>query len=391
MTAESCTNRQQAPGRGIIIGGSGLIGGALVHHFKTRVENTEILAPNSKRLSIGNPADIKLYFRQYRPNFIINAAIAAINSDAQLAYTTNYLGALNLAEVAIEHNIPYIHISSAATMPMGTNLSEDDRLPLQPNLPNYSKSKLMAELTLEHLAQTSGLDFTTTRRSIVYGKHDHKIQGFHRLLYSIADQAMPILLTQKKTVHSYSNAGKISPFVHHLLNNREEFSGQTYNFADPEPVDLSHLILTIKSLLELNTPRKIYLPLPIARAGKNMISWFIGKLNRIGIEARMPGELMFLENFYTSQNLSTRKLQQSSFQDPQPQATIYSQLPALIEYYLTRWEHLNLITTFNTEFYSPRNNLDDFKADPGKLLAALHKQRDQQRQQAAQKVTDGNV
>lgn len=376
MVAENCMERQQDRGRGIIIGGSGLIGGALVHHFKTRVENTEILAPNSKRLSLGKPADIQLYFRQYRPNFIINAAIAAINSDAQLAYETNYLGALNLADVAIEHNIPYIHISSAATMPMGTNLSEEDRLPLRPNLPNYSKSKLMAELTLEHLAKTRGLDYTTVRLSIVYGKHDHKIQGFHRLLYSIADQAMPILLTRKKAMHSYSNARKISPFVHHLLNNREEFSGQAYNFADPEPVDLSHLILTIKALLDLNTPRKVYLPLPIARTGKNMISWFIGKLNRIGIEARMPGELMFLESFYKSQTLSTRKLQQSSFQDPQPETTIYSELPALIEYYLTRWEHLNLITTFNTEFYSPKNNLDDFKTDPGKLLAAIHKRSD---------------
>ncbi|HEB68809.1 MAG TPA: SDR family oxidoreductase [Desulfobulbus sp.] len=374
MAAENCTERQQDQGRGIIIGGSGLIGGALVHHFKTRVENTEILAPNSKRLSLNKPADIQLYFRQYRPNFIINAAIAAINSDAQLAYETNYLGALNLAEVAIEHNIPYIHISSAATMPMGTNLSEEDRLPLRPNLPNYSKSKLMAELTLEHLARTRGLDFTTVRLSIVYGKHDHKIQGFHRLLYSIADQAMPILLTRKKAMHSYSNARKISPFVHHLLNNRKEFSGQAYNFADPEPVDLSHLILTIKALLDLKTPRKVYLPLPIARTGKNMISWFIGKLNRIGIEARMPGELMFLESFYKSQTLSTKKLLQSSYQDPQPEATIYSELPALIEYYLTRWEHLNLITTFNTEFYSPKNNLDDFKTDPAKLLAAVHKQ-----------------
>jgi len=373
MAAENCTERQQDRGRGIIIGGSGLIGGALVHHFKTRVENTEILAPNSKRLSLGKPADIQLYFRQYQPNFIINAAIAAINSDAQLAYETNYLGALNLAEVAIEYNIPYIHISSAATMPMGTNLSEEDQLPLRPNLPNYSKSKLMAELTLEHLAKTRGLDFTTVRLSIVYGKHDHKIQGFHRLLYSIADQAMPILLTRKKAMHSYSNAKKISPFVHHLLNNREQFSGQTYNFADPEPVELSHLILTIKALLHLNTPRKVYLPLPVAHTGKNIIFWFIRKLNRIGIEARMPGELMFLDSFYKSQTLSTRKLLQSSYQDPQPQVTIYSELPALIEYYLTRWEHLNLITTFNTEFYSPKNNLDDFKTNPSKLLAATHK------------------
>lgn len=375
MATDRNTQCGQDRRRGIIIGGSGLIGGALVHYFKKRVENTEILAPNSKRLSLGKPADIQLYFRQYKPDFIINTAIAAINSDAQLAYETNYLGTLHLAEVAIEHKIPYIHISSSATMPMGTELTEEERLPLEATLPNYSKSKLMAELSLEHLARTRKLDYTTVRLSIVYGKHDHKIQGFHRLLFSIADQAMPILLTRKKAMHSYSNAKKISPFVHHLLNNREEFSGQTYNFADPEPVELSHLILTIKALLGLSTPRRIYLPLPVARTGKNIIFWFIRKMNRIGIEARMPGELMFLENFYKSQTLSTRKLQQSSFQDPNPEATIYTELPGMIEYYLTRWEHLNLITSFNTEFYSPKNTLDDFKSDPQKLLSTLHETR----------------
>lgn len=372
MAPDSSVQLFQNRGRGIIIGGSGLIGGTLVYYFKTRVGNIEILAPNSKRLNLCKPDDLRLYFRQYRPNFIINTAIAAINSDAQLAYETNYLGSLNLAEVAIEHAIPYIHISSAATMSMGTNLSEEDRLPLTGSLPNYAKSKLMAELTLEHLAKTRGLDYSIVRLSIVYGKHDHKIQGFHRLLFSIADQAMPILLTQKGVLHSYSNARKISPFVHHLLKNRQEFSGQTYNFNDPEPVDLGQLILTIKGLLNLTTPRKIYLPYPLARMGKNLISWFIGKLIRIGIEARMPGELMFLENFYKSQTLSVEKLYKSSYKDPLPQTTIYSELPELIEYYLTRWQHLNLITTFNKEFYAPENTLDDFKNNPKKLLTYIH-------------------
>ncbi len=372
MVPEKDTGRERQRGYGIIIGGSGLIGGSLVHHFKSNLNNIEILAPNSKRLSLIKPDDIPLYFQKYKPDFIINAAIAAINSDAQLAYETNYLGALNMAEVAIEHAIPYIHLSSAATMPMGTNLSEQDRLPLSADLSNYSKSKLMAELSLEHLAKTRGLDYTTVRLFIVYGKHDHKIQGFHRMLYSIADQAMPILLTQKGTKHSYSNADKVAPFIHHILNNREEFSGQTYNFADPESVELDHLILTIRDLLGLKRPRNIYLPYPLALTGKKVISWFVGKLNRIGIEARMPGELQFLEKFYTSQTLSAKKLLQSSYQDPNPHATIYNELPELIEYYITRWEHLNLISTFNKEFYTPKNGLGDFTENPNKLLRDIH-------------------
>jgi hypothetical protein len=188
---------------------------------------------------------------------------------------------------------------------------------------------------------------------------------------------MPFLLTRKGTVHSYSNASKIAPCIHHLLEHRDEFSGQSYNFVDSEPVALDTLILTIKSLLNLRTPRKIYLPYPLAKTGKNLIHWLISKLGRIGIEARMPGELLFLENFYKDQTLSPQKLFQSSYQDPQPEVTVFSQLPELLEYYLTRWEHLNLITRYNKEFYAPKNNLDDFKVNPKELRrAATHKDHD---------------
>ncbi len=370
------SNNTSNSGLGIIVGGSGLIGGALVYYFKNRVDNFEILAPNSKRLNLCKPDDIRLYFQQYKPSFIVNSAIAAIDSGARLAYEINYQGAVNLAEIAIEFAIPYIHISSTATMPMGSDLSEKDRISLDADLPNYSKSKIMAEMTLEHLAETRGLDYTIVRLAIVYGKHDHKIQGFHRLLYSIADQAMPILLTKKGAMHSYSNAKKMPLFIHHILKHRSEFSGQTYNFADPEPVELGQLILTIKSLMNLKTPREIYLPYILARTGKTVISWLISKLVRVGIEARMPGELLFLESFYKSQTLSVEKLLQSSFQDPRPEATVCSMLPEFIEYYLTRWESLNRIVGFNKEFYGSENRLDTFVKTPADLLAEIHKEKD---------------
>ncbi len=364
-------------GVGVIIGGSGLIGGALVYYFKNRVAEVEVLAPNSKRLSLAKPEDIRLYFQQYRPDFIVNAAIASINSTAELAFNINYSGALNLAEIAIEYNIPYIHVSSAATMPAGENLTENDRLPLHADLSNYAKSKIMAELSLEHLAKTRGLDYTVLRLAIVYGKHDYKIQGFHRLLYSVADQAMPVLLTKKGVKHSYSNVRKVAPFVHHLLKNRPEFTGQTYNFADPEPVALGHLVLTIKGLMTLKIPHPLYLPLAFAKVGKKIIFWLVDKLIRVGIEARMPGEIQFLESFYESQTLAVEKLQDSSFQDNFPDETIYSMLPGLIEYYITRWENLNLVHTFNKEFYdSEKQRISEFKTNPEKLLTTLHSEQD---------------
>jgi len=83
---------------GIILGGSGLIGGGLVHYFKSKVGDTvEVLSPNSKKLSLREPDDIVAYCAHFKPDFIINSAIAAINSDPQLAFEVNYLGSVYLA------------------------------------------------------------------------------------------------------------------------------------------------------------------------------------------------------------------------------------------------------------------------------------------------------
>lgn len=360
--------------RGIIIGGSGLIGGALVHFFnKSCPRDLEILSPNSKKMNLGSEEAIELYARHWQPDFIINTAITAIDSDPMLAYTINYVGSINLAKVALKLNIPYIFISSAAVLPTGTQLTETNQRPLDATLSNYAKSKLMGEMTLHHMHAQQGLDFTTIRLAIVYGKHDHKTQGFHRMLHSIADEAMPLFLTSKGVYHSYSNAKKVPLFIHHILNKRSEFSGQTYNFVDSEPVELVQLIQTIKEFLGVSKPRNIFLPLPLARFGSKALKIFLKSLHHIGIDANMPAELMFLNQFYETQTLDGSKLHNSSFVDPWPEQNIYSKLPEIIEYYISRWECRNLISGFNDDFFVPRKDVQQFIDRPQHLLQEIHK------------------
>lgn len=357
---------------GILIGGSGLIGGTLTHYFATAAAGEfDILAPNSKRLSLRDPDDIRRYFSRFRPDFIINAAIAALDSDPLLALETNTMGSVLLARAALELGIPYIHCSTAAVLPSGENLREEALRPLVPELANYPKSKLLAELALRELAENHGLDYTCIRLGIVYGEHDHKIQGFQRLLFSVADRAMVAFFTRKGALHSYSNARKLPHFVHHVLRHRQEFSGQTYHFVDPNPVALHELILTIRAYLELTTPREIYLPYPLARFGRDCLGRLVRALTRIGIEARMPAELMFLKNFYQTQTLSADKLLASSFVDPYPEATVLTELPRLIQYYLTRWEQLNLIAPLAGSFFDPKKPTDLFVNAPEQLLRRL--------------------
>lgn len=358
---------------GVLIGGSGLIGGTLAHYFKTKTpDDIELRAPSSKKLSIRNSIDIRDYLKRVQPDFVINTAIANIGSDSHLALEVNYLGTLNLARAAAALKIPYIHVSSASTLPNGVDLSEEDHLPIKPKLNHYAKSKLMAERTLKHMHKTVGLDYTSIRLAIVYGEHDHKIQGFHRLFFSIADESMPVLFTKKRVMHSYSNADKFPYFVHHVLRNREEFSGETYHFVDKDPVELADLILTIKSYLELKSPREIYVPYPVATFGKKILEVILKVFSRFGLKSSLPAELMFLQSFYKSQTLSSKKLRASSFIDPMPDETIYTKLPELVIYYLNRWTHQNLISTFNETFIDSSSLAGDFECSPREFLDSIH-------------------
>ena len=358
---------------GVLIGGSGLIGGTIVNYYKTQhPETIDIRAPSSKKLSIREENDIRRYLTEVRPDFVINTAMANLGSDGQLAYEVNYQGPINLARAANGLKIPYIHISSAATLPSGENLQEDDTLPLSPHLSNYAKSKLMAETTLRLMAEKEGLDFSCVRLAIVYGAHDHKIQGFHRLFFSIADESMPMLFTKKNTLHSYSNSRKLPHFINHMLKNRAEFSNKTYHFVDKDPVDLATLILTIKSYLHLSQPKEIFVPYWMANLGKKGLDVLLRIFRRVGLKATLPPELMFMDSFYKPQTLSSERLQNSSFIDPLPEETIFTRLPELVIYYLTRWSHENLISTYNENVAMDKSVEHNFINNPQALVDESH-------------------
>lgn len=359
---------------GVVTGGSGLIGGTVVNFYKTYHPDTvDIRAPSSKKLSLREEDDIKRYLLEVKPDFVINTAMANLGGSGQLSYEVNYKGPINLARAANALKIPYIHISSAAVLPQGEDITEEQTLPLSASLSSYAKSKLMAEHTLAKMARESDLDYTCIRLAIVYGAHDHKIQGFHRLLFSVADEAIPVLFTKKQILHSYTNARKLPHFIHHTLSHRKEFSGNTYHFVDKNPVDLATLILTIKSYLNLDRPKEVFVPFWVANYGKAFVELVLKGVRKMGIQAAIPPEMMFLDNMYNPQTLSSAKLKNSSFIDPLPEETIFTRLPELVVYYLSRWTHENLITTFK-EILDEQSVEDIFDQDPQRLLDLVHAQ-----------------
>jgi nucleoside-diphosphate-sugar epimerase len=256
---------------------------------------------------------------------------------------------------------------------MGENITEDNLVELDTKLSNYTKSKLMMEKSLQYMHETQGLDYAIIRLAIVYGKHDHKIQGFQRLLFSIADQSMPFILSKPGVRHSYSNTKKVPLFVNHILENMGEFTGQSYNFVDKEPVEMVELIKAIKTYLDVRTPREICVPYPLAKTGQTFLAWLIKKLRRFGVDIRLPAEIQFMKNFYETQTLSIEKLERSSYRDNAPEVTVFTELTSMIYYYLIRWKHLNRITTFNEELKGSSKPAGEFLNSPESLLKTVNK------------------
>ena len=113
----------------------------------------------------------------------------------------------------------------------------------------------------------------------------------------------------------------------------------------------------------------------MARLGAGFLRFILKGLNKIGIDARLPAEMMFMENFYQTQTLSTEKLKNSSYGIPDPEKSVFTELPSIIDYYITRWEHLNLISAYNVCFFDPLRQTEQFARAPDKLLEAIHNER----------------
>jgi len=114
------------------------------------------------------------------------------------------------------------------------------------------------------------------------------------------------------------------------------------------------------------------MPLGVAKFGAKALHILLKILVHIGIEAKMPAELMFLDQFYDTQTLDGTKLRSSSFTDHCPEETIYSKLPEIIEYYITRWEHHNLLSGYNDDFFDPHEDIRQFIDRPQDLLKQIH-------------------
>ena len=134
--------------RVLLLGGSGLLGQALIRIFADA--GVEVAAPDSQSCDIRDLSSLRQQTREVAPDLIINsAALSSVDQaeqDPDLAFAVNTLGAHNAAMAAAEADLPLLHISSDYVFDGNSREPYQEYHPtgVPPN--QYGRSKLHAEL-----------------------------------------------------------------------------------------------------------------------------------------------------------------------------------------------------------------------------------------------------
>ncbi len=183
----------------LITGGAGFIGLNLIEELSSLGETLIILSPSDlpstfkqafahKKISyeyvhgrVNHESDLEQLFREYKVSKIIHAAAITADQERELKHTkeileTNLMGSVNLFEFALRYSVgQLIQLSSGSIFGnVGTHDPLIDEV-TSPVLPEtvYGISKLAAERLAIRYRRTRGLNVTTVRLGLGYGRWEY--------------------------------------------------------------------------------------------------------------------------------------------------------------------------------------------------------------------------
>jgi len=155
----------------LLTGCNGQVGYCLAEQLK-KMSNVDLLAFDKEQLDIVDAEQVNSVVSEKKPDIIINAAaytaVDKAESESQLAYSINHIGAKNLAEAATAVDALLIHISTDYVFPgtkEGLYTESDQTGPVSV----YGKSKLDGENAIID----SCSKYIIIRTAWVFGEHGH--------------------------------------------------------------------------------------------------------------------------------------------------------------------------------------------------------------------------
>ncbi len=228
----------------LVTGSKGQLGQSIQFIAKNYLDITFVFC-DSSTLDITNLSNTQQVFKQYKPNYCINAAaytaVDKAESEPEKANLINVIGAKNLAEVCKESNTILLHISTdfvfdgdSSKLGMTNSYTEED----QPNPTGvYGQTKLDGEKAI----QSTFENYYIIRTSWVYSQFGNnfmktmlRLASERETISVVNDQigtptyAIDLAEVLIKIIH-YSESNSIQPFGIYNFSNEGQCSW--YDFA----------------------------------------------------------------------------------------------------------------------------------------------------------------
>lgn len=177
----------------VITGANGQLGRDVARVFAA--ENAEVLAWGREDLDIADAAGARKKIKEIKPELIIHAAaytqVDACESQEDLAYTQNALGARNIAAAALASGAAMVYVSTDYVFDgKSTKMYREDDSPIPLNV--YGRTKLAGEKMIREILPRHYI----CRTSWLYGEHG---SNFVRTILRLASEQEVLKVVSDQT------------------------------------------------------------------------------------------------------------------------------------------------------------------------------------------------
>ncbi len=238
-----------------IIGGSGFIGGRLIHDlrlFGSRVRVVDIVAPNTAGYGVEyRPADVRDLASLIRATAGCGAVVnlAAAHRDdirpRRLYDEINVEGARNVCNAAVVNGIETILFTSSVAVYGAAPENANETQPHRP-FNDYGRTKSEAERVYMdwHAEGTGARRLVIVRPTVVFGPGNRG--NVHTLISQVAAGRF-LMVGDGKNRKSMAYVDNVAGFIAHLLLGQPGV--HVYNYVDKPDFSMNELIATIRMSL----------------------------------------------------------------------------------------------------------------------------------------------
>ncbi|MBA0203892.1 dTDP-4-dehydrorhamnose reductase [Pectobacterium aroidearum] len=236
--------------------------GQLGRCFQDRLPSGwQILATDSAELNITDLAQITLAITAFKPDAIVNAAaytaVDKAESEAELAECINATGPANLANVATQHAIRFVHVSTDYVFDGNASTPYTEESPTNP-LSVYGSTKLAGELAVS----TTAPDAIIVRTAWVFSEYGN---NFVKTMLRLGKERDALsIVDDQRGCPTY--AGDIAQAIIDLL--QQQAAGGIYHYTGDKEVswfEFAQAIFTVAVQKAILTKAPVLTPITTAQ------------------------------------------------------------------------------------------------------------------------------